>query len=129
MGAVGSTMVERNIKLKRVYVEPDPLDGYRILVDRLWPRGITKLDARVDAWWKQCAPSAALRQWFGHDPKKWPSFQRKYAAELDANPRELHSLLGSVPLQGAITLVYGAKDEKHNNAVVLRQYIRTHFSR
>ena len=116
-----------DIKLKRIYVAPDPLDGYRVLVDRLWPRGIAKREAHIDAWWKHCAPSAELRQWFGHDPEKWALFQSRYTTELHANRLEVSRLLAELPALRTITLLFGAKDEKHNNAVVLKRFIATRF--
>jgi uncharacterized protein YeaO (DUF488 family) len=111
-----------NIRIKRVYEVPLKDDGTRVLVDRLWPRGLTKEKARVDVWLKDIAPSSELREWFGHDPKKWTEFQKRYGNELDANVsivNELKDLLS----QGSVTLVYGAKDEQHNDAVVLKAYL------
>lgn len=110
-----------NIFLKRAYEPPAPSDGARILVDRLWPRGVTKLAAGIDVWLKEVAPSTALRQWFAHDPKKWAEFQMRYRAELRDNPAfaELKTLVK----KGHVTLVYSAKDEQHNDAVVLKQLL------
>lgn len=109
------------IGIKRVYEAPVKSDGTRILVDRLWPRGLTKEEAKVDHWIKEVGPSTELRQWFGHDPEKWGEFQKRYHAELKHNPAmaELKKLAHS----GHATLVYGAKDELHNNAVVLMQLL------
>ena len=111
-----------NIHIKRVYEEPSAVDGIRILVDRLWPRGLTKEKAKIDLWVKEIAPSPELRAWFAHDPAKWPEFQKRYQKELAINEaavKELHETLQ----QGAATLVFGAKDEQRNNAVVLRAYL------
>jgi uncharacterized protein YeaO (DUF488 family) len=109
------------IFLKRAYEPPATADGTRILVDRLWPRGVTKAKAGIDLWLKELAPSTELRKWFGHDPEKWPEFQKKYRAELKGNPAlpELRKLCRD----GDVTLVYAAKDESHNDAVVLRQLL------
>jgi uncharacterized protein YeaO (DUF488 family) len=111
-----------DIHIKRVYETPEPSDGTRILIDRLWPRGLTKDRARVDVWLKDIAPSTSLREWFGHDPAKWQEFARRYQAELDANQATVAQL--RAPLQrGPATLVYGARDEQHNDAVVLKAYL------
>jgi uncharacterized protein YeaO (DUF488 family) len=109
-----------NIQIKRVYEEPDRDDGTRILVDRLWPRGLTKEDARVDLWLKDVAPSTALRKWFAHDPGKWEEFRSRYLEELKRN-KELLSLLRQEAAKGTVTLVYGAKDQEHNEAVILQK--------
>lgn len=107
-----------NFAIKRVYEQPAAADGRRVLVDRVWPRGIKKADANLALWLKDVAPSTGLRKWFGHDPAKWDEFQRRYRAELDGSPAldELKKLAA----QGRLTLVYAARDEQHNNAVVLR---------
>ena len=110
------------IRLKRAYAPPTPDDGTRILVDRLWPRGITKVDAAIDRWPKELAPSTALRQWFGHDPARWEEFRRRYAQELHQHPQQLDELR-ALARKGLITLVYGARDEAHNDAVVLREVL------
>ena len=110
------------VVLKRVYEPPSDADGTRILVDRLWPRGLSKDKARVDLWLKEIAPSTALRQWFGHDPALWDEFQSRYRAELDANG-EVVEQLRDVIRAGKTTLIYGAKDEVHNDAVVLAAYL------
>ena len=110
------------IRIKRVYEAPADADGRRILVDRLWPRGLSKPKAALAAWIKAVAPSDDLRHWFGHDPQRWPEFQLRYAAELDANAAavaELRALLR----QGPATLVYAAHDEAHNNALALAGYL------
>lgn len=111
-----------DVRIKRVYEAPAADDGKRILIDRLWPRGLTKEKARIDLWLKDIAPSAALRGWFGHDPAKWPEFQKRYQQELDANKVVVAQLLEVLKRQ-PITLVYGAKDEEHNDAVVLKAYL------
>ena len=108
------------IRIKRVYEQPDERDGKRILVDRIWPRGLTKEEAKIDLWLKDIAPSTALRKWFGHDPAKWNEFRAKYLAELRANP-EPARLLKQELGKGNVTLVYAAKDEEHNQAVVIRE--------
>ena len=110
-----------SISLKRAYEPPAETDGIRVLVDRLWPRGVTKSRARIDLWLKEVAPSTELRKWFGHDPDKWPEFQKRYRAELKDNPAL--SELREQSRQGKITLVYAARDELHNDAVVLRQVL------
>ncbi|MGH1571050.1 DUF488 domain-containing protein [Methylobacterium sp. P31] len=111
-----------NIKLKRAYEPAEPDDGARILVDRLWPRGVSKRDAALDKWMKDVAPSAELRTWFGHDPARWDEFQQRYRDELDHRP-ELLSSLRSLARHGPVTLVYSAHDETHNDAVVLRNVL------
>jgi uncharacterized protein YeaO (DUF488 family) len=108
--------------IKRVYEQPDKGDGARILVDRLWPRGLTKEKAQIDLWLKEIAPSAELRKWFGHDPAKWAQFKTRYKAELDGKP-ELVALLKQKIAGGKVTLVYGAKDEQHNQAKALQQIL------
>lgn len=110
------------VALKRVYEPPSDADGTRILVDRLWPRGLSKDRARVDLWLKEIAPTTALRQWFAHDPAKWDEFQRLYRAELKANDAAVSELKAAL-VSGPATLVYGAKDEAHNDAVVLAEYL------
>lgn len=109
-----------NVKLKRAYEPVDKKkDGKRILVDRLWPRGLTKAKAGIDLWLKEIAPSHELRQWFAHDPEKWAEFQRRYRAELKANPEPLATLRKAAS-RGPITLIYAAKDETHNEAALLQ---------
>lgn len=112
-----------NLKLKRVYEPFDKNDGTRILVDRLWPRGMTKAKAGVDIWLKELAPSAELRKWFGHDPDKWTEFKKRYRAELEENDEQLARLREEIK-KGAVTLLYGAKDEEHNDAVALAEFLR-----
>lgn len=111
-----------NVRLKRAYVPPAAEDGKRILVDRLWPRGISKETAALDDWMKDISPSQDLRKWFGHDPRRWEEFRKRYIRELHKKP-DLLDLLRSLARQGAITLVYAAQDEEHNNAVVLKELI------
>ena len=113
-----------NIRIKRAYEEPDREDGTRILVDRLWPRGLTKEKAKVDLWLKGVAPSTELRKWFAHDPGKWAEFQSRYQEELKRNKEQL-SLLRQEAAKGTVTLVYGAKDRQHNEAVILQRLLTT----
>jgi len=108
------------IRIKRVYEQPDQHDGRRILVDRLWPRGLTKEKASVDLWLKDIAPSTELRKWFGHDPGKWAEFKGRYLAELKGNSEQIRLLKQELD-KGIVTLVYGAKDEEHNEAVVIQE--------
>lgn len=108
------------IRIKRVYEQPDKHDGRRILVDRLWPRGLTKEKASVDLWLKDIAPSTALRKWFGHDPDKWEAFKERYLAELKNNSEPIRLLKQELD-KGDVTLVYGAKDKEHNEAVVIQE--------
>lgn len=110
------------VKLKRVYEAPAKEDGTRILVDRLWPRGLTKEKAKVDLWLKEVAPSTELRKWFAHDPTKWHEFQIRYKAELKNNPEQV-ALLKKEVAKGPATLLYGAKDEQHNEAIILQQLL------
>lgn len=107
------------VTLKRAYETPARTDGKRILVDRLWPRGLAKSKAGIDLWLKDVAPSTELRRWFGHDPRKWPEFRKRYRAELKNNPAL--SELRAFARQGNVTLVYAARDRLHNEAVVLKQ--------
>jgi uncharacterized protein YeaO (DUF488 family) len=111
-----------NIRIKRAYEEPDREDGTRILVDRLWPRGLTKEKAKVDLWLKDVAPSTELRKWFAHDPGKWAEFRLRYLEELTRNKEQL-SLLRQEAAKGTVTLVYGAKDQQHNEAVILQRLL------
>jgi uncharacterized protein YeaO (DUF488 family) len=111
-----------DVKLKRAYDPPAGGDGVRVLVDRLWPRGVKKEAAAIDRWAKDLAPSAGLRKWFGHDPRRWEEFRRRYRAELRDHPQQLEDLR-ALARQGPITLVYAARDEEHNDAVVLRDVL------
>jgi uncharacterized protein YeaO (DUF488 family) len=110
------------IGTKRVYDAPAAGDGTRILVDRIWPRGLAKDKAAVDEWLKDVAPSTALRRWFGHDPAKWQEFRRRYAAELAARDDAV-AHLRALARRGRVTLVYGARDTAHNNAIALKAYL------
>ena len=112
------------VNIKRVYELPASEDGYRVLVDRLWPRGISKQNAEIKEWWKEYAPSTELRKWSNHDPVKWKSFKQQYLAELQANHEELVCAVNRAN-RDQITLVYGARDEQHNQAVVLKEFIET----
>lgn len=110
------------MKIKRVYEKPEREDGKRILVDRLWPRGLTKEKASIDLWLKDIAPSTELRKWFNHDPAKWKEFQKRYQLELENNKEQV-SILNELFKKGAVTLVYGAKDQEHNEALVLKEWL------
>ncbi|HLU09768.1 MAG TPA: DUF488 domain-containing protein [Oceanobacillus sp.] len=110
------------IRLKRVYEPVEEEDGYRVLVDRLWPRGISKSDAAIDLWLKEAAPSTALRQWFNHEPEKWDEFKARYFSELDDKMPILQQLLEAAEA-GIVTLIYSSRDEAHNQAVALREYL------
>ena len=111
-----------HLRLKRVYEPPSPEDGVRILVDRLWPRGLTKAHAAVDRWLKEIAPSTELRQWFGHDVARWPEFRRRYMEELHQDVALLNEIR-ELARHKTITLVFGAHDDEHNDAVVLREVL------
>lgn len=111
-----------NIKIKRVYEKPEKKDGYRILVDRLWPRGLTKEKAALDLWLKEIAPSTELRKWFNHDPAKWKEFINKYLKELKENEKPV-SILKDYLKKGQVTLIHAAKDEDHNEALVIKDFI------
>ena len=117
-----------SIDVKRAYEPPARSDGYRVLVDRIWPRGVTKDDLEVDAWLKDVAPSTALRKWFGHDPKKWDEFRRRYARELEPHAAALGQLVERARA-GRVTLVFGAKDTEHNNAVALKEHLERRLKR
>jgi len=110
------------LAVKRVYAPPAAGDGLRVLVDRLWPRGLSKASARVDLWAKELAPSDALRRWYGHDPEKWPEFQKRYAAELKDRATALDELAARARKQ-KVTLLFGAKEERRNNAVALKSIL------
>jgi uncharacterized protein YeaO (DUF488 family) len=113
------------IKLKRVYESPSPKDGLRVLVERLWPRGLTKERAAVDLWLKDVAPSPGLRKWFGHDPARWEQFQERYRQEL-REKKDAVQLLKQKGKEGTVTLVYAARDEEHNGALALKRLLRGH---
>ena len=110
------------VKIKRVYDPPERGDGQRILVDRLWPRGLSKRAAAVDEWMKDLGPSHELRKWFGHDPRRWPEFRRRYVAELRTQRDPLMAIARKAT-RGAVTLLFGARDPEHNQAVVLKGVI------
>jgi uncharacterized protein YeaO (DUF488 family) len=111
-----------HVRLKRVYEPPSPEDGVRVLIDRLWPRGLRKADAAVERWMKDIAPSAELRRWFGHDPERWQEFRRRYTGELRGRSPELDELR-ELARHRPVTLLFGARDEDHNDAVVLREVL------
>jgi len=112
-----------DIEVKRIYEAPDKADGQRVLVDRIWPRGVRKEDAALTLWLKEIAPSDELRKWFGHEPERWAEFQKRYSAELERNGAAVGQLRGLLGL-GKVTLLYGAHDETHNNAMALMGYLR-----
>lgn len=111
-----------NVKLKRAYEDPAPADGVRVLVDRLWPRGVKKEDAAIKHWTKDLAPSTDLRKWFDHDPARWDEFRERYADELRHHPEQVGQLR-DLARRGQVTLVYAARDELHNDAVALRDFL------
>ena len=111
-----------NIRTKRVYEPASTDDGERVLVERLWPRGVRKADLKFDSWLKGVGPSTELRKWFNHDPERWAEFGRRYRTELDAAP-ETWQPLAEAARKGTLTLLFSSHDEEHNNAVALRQYL------
>jgi uncharacterized protein YeaO (DUF488 family) len=113
------------LKLKRAYEEPSGEDGFRVLVERLWPRGLSKGRAAVDLWLKEVAPSPELRKWFAHDPAKWEQFQQRYWEELERKKDEVDLLLDR-SREGTVTLVYAARDEAHNGALALKRFLERH---
>jgi uncharacterized protein YeaO (DUF488 family) len=117
-----------DIRVKRAYRAARRSDGARVLVDRLWPRGLSKERFRFDHWAKEVAPSTELRHWFAHDPARWAEFRTRYADELDARPEEVKALL-ALAREGPVTLLYAAKDEELNNAVALKEYLERHAMR
>jgi uncharacterized protein YeaO (DUF488 family) len=110
------------IRLKRAYEEPSKDDGTRILVERLWPRGVSKEKAAIDLWLKEVAPSTELRKWYGHDPDRWEEFRRRYRAELDGRREVLDDLKRRLK-EGPVTFVFAARDEEHNSALLLKEYL------
>jgi uncharacterized protein YeaO (DUF488 family) len=116
---MSDTIEPTHVRLKRAYEIAERTDGKRILVDRLWPRGVSKAEARIDEWLKNLAPSTELRKWFGHDPARWPEFRLRYAEEIRGHP-ELLAYLRELARTGPVTLIYSARNEHHNDAVVLR---------
>jgi uncharacterized protein YeaO (DUF488 family) len=113
------------IQLKRAYDKPQKTDGRRVLIDRVWPRGVRKEDLMLDEWLKDLAPSTELRKWFGHDPERWEEFKRRYFQELDAHPDEIRVLRKKMR-EGPLTIVFGSKEERFNNAVALKEYLESH---
>lgn len=113
------------IFLKRAYEKPGPKDGTRILVERLWPRGVSRENAKIDIWLKDIAPSTALRKWFGHDPIRWQEFVKRYWAELESNPASVKILREKIK-SGPVTFVYAAKDVEHNGALALKMFLEKH---
>ncbi|HEU5093923.1 MAG TPA: DUF488 domain-containing protein [Reyranella sp.] len=118
----GKPPSEPDVRLKRAYEPPSAGDGTRVLVDRLWPRGVSKTDVAIDLWLKDVAPSTELRRWFGHDPERWDEFRRRYQTEL-ADKAEPLKELQAYARKGTLTLIYAARDEAHNEAVVLRDLL------
>ncbi len=110
------------IRLKRIYEPPSENDGTRILVERLWPRGVSKEKAAVDLWLKEVAPSPELRKWYGHEPSRWEEFRRRYRAEIEVNVEVLSELKRWLK-DGPVTFVYAAKDESHNSAILLKEFL------
>mgnify|MGYP006298637539 CR=1 FL=1 len=116
------------IKIKRVYDNVTEEDGFRVLVDRIWPRGLSKENAQIDYWPKEVAPSEELRKWFAHDPEKWSEFKEKYKEELSEKDEEIVELKELAQKNEELTLLYAAKDKDHNNAVILKDFLKEHLS-
>lgn len=116
------------VRVKRVYERASRSDGTRLLVERLWPRGMRKEALPLDRWLRDVAPSPELRRWYGHDPRKWPEFRRRYRAELDANPDAWHPIVETAR-SGMVTLLYSARDAERNSAIVLRDYLAVRLRR
>jgi uncharacterized protein YeaO (DUF488 family) len=110
------------IQLKRAYEKPAKSDGFRVLIDRLWPRGVRKEDLKLDQWLRELGPSTELRKWFGHDPERWEEFRKRYFRELDSHPKEIRQLRAKMR-QGPLTLVFGSKEERFNDATALKEYL------
>lgn len=119
---MGTKIKAANVRLKRAYESPAASDGTRILIDRLWPRGVKKVDAAIDQWAKDLAPSTALRKWFGHEPARWQGFRDRYAVEVHEH-REQLGKLRAIARRGPVTLIYSAHDQTHNDAVALRGFL------
>jgi uncharacterized protein YeaO (DUF488 family) len=119
---MGHKVSKERVRIKRAYEAPSAGDGTRVLIDRLWPRGISKAEAAVDHWMKEIAPSTELRKWFGHDPARWEEFRRRYRSELKDHGDDLDRLR-ELAREGVVTLIYGARDEAHNDAVVVRDLL------
>ena len=117
-------MRKYSAKLKRVYEKAEKSDGFRILIDRLWPRGVSKEKVKIDLWLKDIAPSNELRKWFGHDPTKWATFQKRYKKEFNAKKETIDELKKVIKKEKVITLLFSASDEKHNNAVALKKILK-----
>lgn len=117
-------VVNKMIKMKRIYDQPAKEDGFRILVDRLWPRGISKEKVKVDLWLREIAPSNDLRKWFSHDPKKWEDFKIRYEREMKGKQELLHKIKEAEKEKGIVTILYSARDKEHNNAVVLNAVLK-----
>jgi uncharacterized protein YeaO (DUF488 family) len=117
------------IRVERIYDNPTGGDSFRILVDRLWPRGLSKDKVRVDLWQKDIAPSSTLRKWFGHDEKKWDEFKHKYFKELDKNNDVVNTIIKTAQDQNSITLLYSTKEKRFNNAVALKEYLEEKFKK
>lgn len=115
-------MLKNTIRIKRVYDAPKASDGFRILIDGLWPRGMKKIEGAIDLWLKEIAPSKSLREWFNHDPEKWIEFKKRYFKELHNNPELINLIIGKSKIS-TITLLYSAKNEQYNNAVALQEYL------
>lgn len=114
------------IRCKRIYEPPGTDDDLRVLVDRLWPRGVSRERGRVDWWFRGIAPSSELRRWFNHDPERWGEFRRRYYRELDERPQQVMEILSRARQAGVVTLLFAARDEEHNHALVLRDYLEAH---
>lgn len=115
------------IQIKRVYEAADKMDGTRLLVERLWPRGVKKESLQIEGWLKDVGPSTELRKWFSHDPAKWDEFRRRYFVELEGNPDSWHPIIKAAR-QGTVTLIYSSHDTEHNNAVALKEFLKHHRS-
>ena len=120
-------MVITMVKIKRVYDPPSHDDGKRILIDRLWPRGLKKEDARIDEWIKELAPSTELRKWFGHDPEKWEGFKKRFFSEIHERQDLIDGIIDAAR-KGAVTLLYGSKEKRFNNATALKEYLEARMS-
>lgn len=112
------------VKLKRVYLKPEKSDGCRVLVDRLWPRGLSKRKAKVDHWLRDLAPSTALRRWYGHEPERWPEFKRRYRLELESEKTALRELKTLLKGHRTVTLLFSSREQQLNNAAALKAYLR-----
>jgi uncharacterized protein YeaO (DUF488 family) len=119
---ISNGVTRMTVRVKRIYEEAEKSDGFRILVDRLWPRGIKKDDMHIDLWLKEIAPSNSLRKWFNHDPEKWPEFQKRYAKELESK-EEMIDIIRDETKRRNVTLLYGTKEIEHNNAIALKNFL------